>query len=190
MELAEYHRVFSHKTRSHIQAGYKNRGMDETKIPQDIVYYCLPTALMLTHVTDRPIIEWTPGFHPDVTPEIFATFMYRLARFDDPLMIKALEYEKIYEAVRILLSREKYWGVEFNDYVIIYRKHQVSGANVFELDADKFIFLMDVFARNNYATVLKNNIFVDYFGISSKYSVVNAYVDEFKQMCIESTKTC
>lgn len=193
MELAEYHRVFSHKTRSHILAEYKNRGMDETKILQDVVFYCLPTAFMIlpNNISD---IEFIPGFHPDVTPDMFAAFMYRNtgSRFDNPLMIKSLEYDEIYEAVRLLLDKGEYWCIESGGLLIIYNAQgggMASSHGVFMLDADKFIFLMDAFARNNYATVLKNNIFVDYFGTPGSHSIADAYVDEFKQMCIESTKT-
>lgn len=128
MELAEYHRIFSNRTRPQILTEYKKRGMDETKILQDVVFYCLPTAFMI-FPSNKPDIDFIPGFHPDVTPDIFAAFMYRNtgSRFDNPLMIKSLEYGEIYEAVRLLLNKGEYWCIESGGLFIIYNAQQSGG---------------------------------------------------------------
>ena len=135
------------------------------------------------------------GFHPDVTPDMAANFMLMQSNecLIQPLMTRFAEYEKIYEAVGILLTNCRYYVAKHSKNICVALDTKYFECPIMEyakLTHDQFIFIMDIFAGNKcYTLSMENNISIDYFGMDDD-SIINWHVDQFKQLCLGDIKTC
>lgn len=130
------------------------------------------------------------GFNPNVTPEQAAKFMEKYLRcYPDVVLARFSEYPQIIEAIQILLSRDTYCFAEGNGKIYIHHTNTCTLVRCNTLDWDWCIFIMDICLKNEYAHSIKNNIFVNYIE-SHESPILNGHVEKFKQLCLNSTKTC
>ena len=178
MSLEEYHGRFAGLTANEVIRKYHESGLDSREFHKDFIYYCLPLR-EIGYVFLHTSLEHTRGlgFHPDVTPDMVASFMLKhLETCINRALFKFAEYNRIYEVVQILLSRRKYY---------IDERGSINNEKGIELDQHMLVFVIDVFAENGYANSIKNNVSVDYF-----HPGFDKYVDEYRALCIKSIKTC
>lgn len=194
MDLQEFHNTFSGKTFEWVLGQYDKK--DALPIVIDFIYYCLPLPAEIRH---NGVLCYASakavGFHPDVTPEMAANFIsiHSQEHLIQPLMARFAKYNKIYEAVGILLAKRQYYVAEHSKNICVALDTKYFEYPIMEfarLTHDQFIFIMDIFAGNKcYALSMENNISIDHFGMDDD-SIINWHVDQFKQLCIENIKTC
>lgn len=179
MSLEEYHGRFAGLTANEVIRKYHQSGLDSREFYKDFIYYCLPLR-EIGYVFLHSSLKSTrgSGFHPDVTPDMVASFMLDHLKpcINTAILSRFAEYDKIYEALQILLSNCKYY---IDEHGLVNSKEGT------ELDQNMLLFIIDVFAENGYANSIKNNVSVEYF-----HPEFNKYVDEYRILCIKSIKTC
>lgn len=201
MDPHEYHRLFAGKTTEEIRKKYNELRMTPD-ILGDVLYYCciitvdFRDKLKLSQAMDNTTQD---GFHPDVTPEMIVDFIlaFRMPWTTFRMMRRFCGYKNFREALDILLSKSRYYAytTDLGTTVGIEHCAEYLPPDRMEINADQFIFLIDFHARGNrpllerYPLSEKYDVSVDYFWLTPD-SIINKCVDEYKQLCIENTKTC
>lgn len=189
MESQDYNKMSAGKTLEQLPS--KRDGCGLFPEVRDSIYCCHVSDIKLVNFLFHQTVSNSvgEGFHPDVTPDMVADFMfaYKQAFIAIPLMKRFYEYEKIYEAVGILLSKAKYYMSQSSTLIRIECVPEYLRGRYSELNKDQFIFIMDILADKGYLLSLVNNISIDYFE-GNKGSFLNRHVTAYKQLCNENTK--
>lgn len=193
MNLHEYHRLFAGESFDRTLEKYNELDIFPDIVGNSIYYCCIPGDMDLGSTQFcRGLVESIgKGFHPNVTPEMAANFLvaHNRRRIPTAFILKFHEYEKIYEAIGILISKAKYYALETTVHVCIERNLNLTSDRCFRIDRDQFIFIMDIVAKQGYPLSMRYDISIDYFGENEELAL-NKHVTAYKQLCIENTKTC